>query len=303
MVLPPWLITKTELGKKAVISAIGQHIYNDSINYDDLAAFCNISNDSNIDSQIKELQQKYLDHKKKSLSTDQQQKEMKKPDKPQKKETRGRKNRGLTEKHYKEKLEIDRTFRSIKQNNTFNDVIIEKLDGEIVNDNDLNQYEELTKLTFDSVYDDFSANNPDLIKKHPYNYYKKLLIELKKQLPKITANDIDKCVILWDILKSFMNTIGLYMTWGVFEQLTSIYKYQLEKRVELSPKYADFLQKISKDCDTALINELEYNPYNQTNKIFLAKVRGYIEKTEPKQIEVHHDIRDFNSLPMFKEEK
>ena len=106
--------------------------------------------------------------------------------------------------------------------------------------------------------------------------------------------------VVWDSLSELLNSIGLYMTWGAFEQLTGIYKYQIEKKSGegLNQKYIEFLQKILKDCDTALIGELQYNPYNQTNKIFLAKVAGHVEKTETKQIEVHHDIRNYDTLPM-----
>ena len=69
-----------------------------------------------------------------------------------------------------------------------------------------------------------------------------------------------------------------------------------------SPKHKAFLEKIYKDSEKALLSELQANPYNQTNKIFLAKaLYGYVEKTEPKQIEVHHDIKNYGSLPMFGE--
>ena len=80
-------------------------------------------------------------------------------------------------------------------------------------------------------------------------------------------------------------------------------KKQLEEEAELNPKYRDFLQKIYMERDDALVNELNYNPYTQGNKIFIAKVHGIVEQQEPKQIEVHHDIRNYNNLPMFGSEK
>ena len=55
------------------------------------------------------------------------------------------------------------------------------------------------------------------------------------------------------------------------------------------------------DYQNGLTSDLAYNPYSQPNKIFLAKVQGIIEKTEPKQIEVNHNIRNYDSLPMYQE--
>lgn len=218
----------------------------------------------------------------------------------QKKETKGRKNRGQTLKSYENFKQEYKTFRRIEQPEKFNSDLIERVSGEIVEDSAEN-FEELYKLTCDSILNQFIEENAELVKKHPYNWYKRLLIQLKKNTPKIYPDDIDKCLIVWEQLKELLNSIGLYITYEAFEQLTSIYKYQLKDRQKLNPKYSDFLKKIEIDSNTALIGELSYNPYNQTNKIFLAKVHGIIEKTEPKQIEVHHDIRNYNNLPMFNE--
>lgn len=217
-----------------------------------------------------------------------------------KKETKGRKNRGQTLTSYENFKQEYKTFRRIEQPEHFNSDLIERVSGEIVEDSAEN-FEELYKLTCDSILTQFIEENAELVKKHPYNWYKRLLIQLKKNTPKIYPDDIDKCLIVWEQLKELLNSIGLYITYEAFEQLTSIYKYQLKDRQKLNPKYSDFLKKIEIDSNTALIGELSYNPYNQTNKIFLAKVHGIIEKTEPKQIEVHHDIRNYNNLPMFNE--
>lgn len=217
-----------------------------------------------------------------------------------KKETKGRKNRGQTLNNYEEHKKNLRVFRHTEQPGEFNAKLIERVAGEVIEDNKEN-FKELYKLTCDSILEQFLAENEELVKKHPYNWYKRLLIQLKKNTPKIYPDDIDKCLIIWDALKELLNTIGLYITYEAFEMLTNIYKYQLKDRQELSPKYREFLKKIEIDTNTALIGELSYNPYNQTNKIFLAKVHGIIEKTEPKQIEVHHDIRNYNNLPMFNE--
>ena len=100
-----------------------------------------------------------------------------------------------------------------------------------------------------------------------------------------------------------MESIGLYITYETFEKVTGIYKYQLRDREKLNTKYSEFLKKITNDCDSALINEIQYNPFNQTNKIFIAKVHGIIEKTEPKTIEVNHNISNFRNISKYRIEE
>ena len=77
----------------------------------------------------------------------------------------------------------------------------------------------------------------------------------------------------------------------------------MKNKEELSPKYKAFNEKIDIERDSDLLNELQYNPYNQTNKIFVAKVHGFVEKTEPKKIEVVHNVPQFNSIERYKLEE
>lgn len=216
----------------------------------------------------------------------------------------GRKNRGLTEKSYKEykdnKKETYHNFMHTKSPDNFNAGIIERVQGEIISDNDLSQFKELYSLTCESILTDFKQNNPELVKKHPYYWFKPLLLEIKKNVQKITAHDIDKCFIVWDCLSDLLYSIGLYPTFELFQYMTNIYKYQLKNLEGSSPKYIEFLKKISNDADSALISELSTSPYNSTNKIFLAKVHGIIEKTEPKQIEITHNIGSYNNISRYR---
>ena len=212
-------------------------------------------------------------------------------------EKRGRKNRGITFAHYEEKKRTYKEFRQVKQSNNFN---IEKIEGELVEgDENIKEFKELYRLTCFDCLERFKADNSELAKKPSFLWYKRVLLDIKSKTPKITINDLNKCVAVWDVLTDFMEYIGLYITYETFERMTSIYKYQVEKMAELSPKYKDFLQKINIERDSALLNELQYNPYNQTNKIFIAKSHGIVEKTETKTIEVNHNIRNYDSLPMF----
>ena len=224
-------------------------------------------------------------------------------DVPKKKSNAGRKNRGLTEKHYeeykREKREVYQAFYNMKQSDSFNPDIIERVAGEIINENDIDQFKELYAASCYTALEEFKQNNPELIKQHPHKWYKRVFLDIKKNTPKIDIEDIDKLAAAWEVLSGLLYEIGLYPTAEMFYYTLGLYDYQLKNRVELNSKYADLLQKIRDDNITGLKNELAFDPFTQTNKIFLAKVAGIVEQTEPKQIEVNHNIRNINDIPTF----
>ena len=215
----------------------------------------------------------------------------------------GRPNKSSTINHYEEHKKSLREFRHTPQPDNYNNEIIQAAGAEVLNPDIISDYKELYKITCESILADFARDNPELIKRHPYNYYKQLLIMIRQNTPKITADDIDKAQAAWEVLTQFMESIGLYITYETFEKVTGIYKYQLRDREKLNTKYSEFLKKITNDCDSALINEIQYNPFNQTNKIFIAKVHGIIEKTEPKTIEVNHNISNFRNISKYRIEE
>ena len=225
----------------------------------------------------------------------------------QPKKRRGRPNKNRTAlsriEENKKARETYHYFMDLKSPDNFNQDIVERVQGEIINDSELDSFRELYQLTIETIWNEFKENNPELIKKHPYNWFKPLLLEIKKNVKKISADDIEKCFVVWDCLSELLYSIGLYPTYELFQFMTNIYKPQLKKKVGVNPLYASFIEKINSEADGALINEIATCPYNSTNKIFLAKVHGIVEKTEPKQIEVFHSIRNYDTLPMFSNEK
>ena len=204
----------------------------------------------------------------------------------------GRKNRGITKKNNDAYKKFQKELRKKPQT-------IKKIDGDIIPSDDLEQFRIEYNNICSRVLAVFKADNKELTEKYPYLWYKQLLIELKKHCPPITANDIEKCFIVWDALTLLLNTIGLYITCESFYLFTNTYKYQFEKLAESSPRHAAFLKKIYNDRDLAMENELAYNPYNQTNKIYLHKLHGFVEEGKTQHIEVSHSIREFDNLPMF----
>lgn len=218
-----------------------------------------------------------------------------------KKSAAGRKNTGKTAAHYEEykinKLKKNRALQSVKQSNDFE--IIEKCSASLVESDDPEQFRELYSLTCKSILEDFKRDNSELVKKHPYNWFKSVLLQIKKAVPKITADDLDKVNVVWDCLCDLMYNIGLYPTYEIFYLMTGISKEMLKRRSGVNSKYLETIKKISNEADSALITELAMSPYNSTNKIFLAKVHGIIEKTEPKQVEVVHRLQGLDDIPIF----
>lgn len=172
----------------------------------------------------------------------------------------------------------------------------ERVTGEVVEIENIKEFKELFRTTCSAALEQFTSDNPELTKKHPYNWYKRLLIEIKHNTPKIDIHNIDKLVVVWEALGELLYSIGLYPTKEVFYIFIGAYEYQFKKLAELNPKYTDFLQKISIEANNALISELHNNPYNQTNKIFLAKVNGFVEQTAPKTVEVNHHIKQYDDI-------
>lgn len=221
-------------------------------------------------------------------------------DQEAKHDPRGRKNRGDTAEHYEEYKKSLRDFKTTEQPPKFKSEIIERVAGEVVEPENLEQFRELYKLTCFDVLETFEQDNQELIKKPVFYWYKRVLLKIKENTPKITADEPEKMGAVWDVLKEFLAYIGLYITFETFQNITGIYKYQIEDRAKLSPKHAELLKKILIERDSALVNELQYNPYNQTNKMFIAKVHGIIEKTEPKQVEVTHHMDNYGSISAYR---
>ena len=92
-------------------------------------------------------------------------------------ETRGRKNQGKTQKHYLEFKESRKEFRNIPQNG-FSNEIIEKVNGEIIEHENRENFKECYSLTWYAVLDKFLQDNEERAKKSVFMWYKRVLIEI-----------------------------------------------------------------------------------------------------------------------------
>ena len=207
-----------------------------------------------------------------------------------------RTNTNRTEKSQEERNTFRTTLFNEEQPKTFPQ--IERVEGEIVEDN-IEEFKRLYQMTCAQVLRDYKEENEDLVKRHPYLWYKPLLIRLKRNTPKVSADEVEKLEVVWDILKDFMAEIGMYITYETYCNLLSIHDYQLVKRGEVNPKYVELRKKIFIERDEALMDELQHNPYSQPNKIFVAKTHGILEQTQSKTIEVIHTTPKLDEIPIF----
>lgn len=219
----------------------------------------------------------------------------------QRRQGAGRPNRGLTALHNEQRKEFTRTLRrSDNSSNNFPVEIIENITGEVVDNDDIEQFAELYKLTCYSCYDKYMNEHPEAVKQQPYTFYKRIILDIKHNTPQVLYTEIDKLIVVWDILKEFMSYIGLYITYELFKSILKIYDYQLKQCAEVNPRYSELLRKINDERDGELLNEIAYNPYTQVNKMFIAKTHGIVEQQQPRQVEVVHNIQHFDSISRYR---
>lgn len=256
-----------------------------------------------IDTLIENAASEILSEKNAEKSQDQRKKSGYESQRKNKTNRQGNINKGLTNKHaeeYKNKIRKDKRLLTHSKNTQFPQEIIEHVQGEIVEDTDLRQFQEMYLLTCEHELEEFKENNADLVKKHPNIWYRQVLAEIKKNTPKVTIDDIDKLEVIFDCLNSFLFKMGLCVSFSLFQQMTNTYEFQYDKLGKVNPKYNMLVQKIYYTSKNALITELSNNPVTQANKYYLGKsIYGLIEKSEAKQIEIVHKVDTIDDIPIF----
>ena len=214
------------------------------------------------------------------------------------KRERGRPNKGQTILCDKKRHESGSLIRNIKQPDNFKPELVESVAGEVIDVKDIKQYLELYQLTIDSVKEQYFADHPDNIKRPPHEWFSQLLYVCKDNLPRIDKNDIKAVAGVWEIYCRLMTSIKLFPTREAFTNLTGVYKEDIDKK--LTPEWMALARKMRNDCESGLVNQVAYNNNTQINKLFLLKsVYGYKEADTQKTIEVNHNIKKIDDIPLF----
>ena len=196
--------------------------------------------------------------------------------------------------------EIRKKANAVIQPERFtNAEIIEKDTSEVLGYDDTT-YIDLYKLTSESVFEEFIANNPEGIK-HPLNtWFFYLLITIKKQVPKLDKKNYIRVSGVWDIYKDICYKCGGYPFYEGFIELTSIYKSDLDKYAELSPEYMALAKKIREECEAAMVAQVASNPYTQVNKMFLLKTMYGYKEDSVKEVKVTHELRNYENVSKYR---
>ena len=208
---------------------------------------------------------------------------------------RGRPDLDLTSSKEILRCKQGKQLRAVKSINGFNKEIVG--DGAGLPD-DINNFRDLYQLTIDDVKSRFFIDNEYVINKHPYVWYNRLLMALKKELPRVTIDQPQRVAVAWDAFKGLMYDIGLFPTYEAFQNLTGIYKEQVSK--QLSPDWVQLSQKMFADCKASMLDQVNINPATQINKIFILKsVYGYTEAGPAAGPIEAKKVRNIDDMPLF----
>ena len=212
--------------------------------------------------------------------------------------TKGRPDTGQTSQHDKARKETDKAFRKIKPLETFNPDLIERVEGEVIEVQDDKTFLELYAAAVQEEKERFFEEYPEKIKRPPHEWYSYMFILIKKHIPKVSLKDNPERVEgVWEVYRELITSIGLFPSRGSFETFTGLYIQDMEQ--SLNPKYIELAKNIRRECCKNLEDQTTYNPYTQTNKIFLLKsVYGYRENDQ-QTIEVNHTIKKIDDIPIF----
>lgn len=215
-------------------------------------------------------------------------------------EAAGRPNYNLTPAKNAQRLKTGNIFRDIEQKDVFNNEIITQAGaGEL---DQVANFKDLYQITIDQVKAQFFIDNEYVLNKHPSIWYNRLLMALKKELPRVTYKEPDKVRAAWEAFKNLMYEIGLFPTLEAFQNLTDLYAYTLKEGS--SPEALNLIKNIKEECRRAMVDQVNTTPLTQINKIFILKsVYGYNENGAADRPEVEHTTRNINELPFFNDDK
>lgn len=208
---------------------------------------------------------------------------------------RGRPNLGLTDDNKQAIYEKNKAFRRIEQKEDFNPEIVGAAGADL---DQIQNFKDLYQMTIDQVKANFFIENEFVLNKHPSIWYNRLLMALKKELPRITIKEPERAGAAWECFKGLMYDISLFPTREAFQNLTDLYIYEVNRQV--SPEWVAIKTKMIQDCEMAMRDQVNTTPLTQVNKLFILKaIYGYSENGPQKDNEIERKARNINELPFF----
>lgn len=302
MTVPAWVKYKTNIEKTLCKKLLLLNLYNDKLDLFRLASDLGY-NENNFftfpDEQIKEYLEKYSDN---YMTYDGSAASAPDPMEVQKiKRGRGRpvgsnyKNNGLEEYN-----QIRNDLYKV-QNKNFPDEIIEKYSGDVIDNNYVSAFNE----TVQAVKEQFFADYPERIKKHPSTWFRFLCLKVKENTPKLDNNNFSLISDIWDIYSSLCLEIGINRTIENFQIFTGLSWYTIDKlKTGLSPECKDVSKKIYDSCKSDILGGLASSYGSSPNQMFIAKsIYGIVENTVVTHVSATENNKSVDDIPLFIEEK
>lgn len=292
----PWVKEKTQEGKHLCILALGLKLEYEGISFDDLAEeLKNTPGISEEDFLKSRLKPKKETAPEKPAAADQPQKSRSINGYSKTGAKLGRPNKDITR-----KSEV-REFKKQKNPDTF--LLVENSPPDVINNNEL--YLENLKNTVFQVESEFFAENPDLIKKHPSIWFRKLVNQIKLNIPRIDFYNFELLEAIWDLYSYICLDIGINRTIENFEIFTG-FNYNIPEKLaqQSSPTAIELSKKIYRQCRSDLVGGLSTSFGSSPNQMFIAKaVYGLTENTVITHVSAAAETKNIDDIPLFLPEK
>lgn len=295
MVVAPWIPLKLPEQKKLCLKCIGLNIHYDGLDYvalNDIVG-CYMDDNNNF---VCPVSDSVLIKTVEKLKNDNSGSDLVE-NTPEKTEKRGRPLKNGYKHRIKEKLEL------LRDKNADSFLLLDD-NTNIIQSDDI--YIEKLLKTVEIIKNDFFSNNPDLIKKHPSIWFRRLCNEIKKATPKMDYNNNPSIIgRVWDIYADLCMYVGINRTIENFQIFTGLSWYTIDKlKNGSSPDYIEISKKIYDSCKSDIVGGLSSSFGSSPNQMFIAKsIYGIVENTVITHVSATDSTKTINDIPMFIENK
>lgn len=187
------------------------------------------------------------------------------------------------------------------KNNDFPIELKEKYSGTVENNNFIEIFVETVQITKEQFFADF----PDRIKKHPSTWFRFLCLKVKQNTPRVNSKDIPLISSIWDIYAALCIEIGINRTIENFQIFSGLNWDVIERIKEgSSPDYIALSKKIYLSCKGDIVGGLASSYGSSPNQMFIAKsIYGIVENTVITHVSAAETTKNIDDIPLFIEEK
>lgn len=305
MVVAPWIPLKLPEQKKLCLKCLGLNIHYEGLDYIELNNIVGCYMDDNNDFVCPIPDSELIKIVENMKKTKDPEKNLKSESKIlnsdfKKNEKRGRpvKNGYMTRKA--------ETNYMLRQKNADSFLLLDstKNTPDILSNNDL--YIDNLMETVEIIKNEFFADNPDLIKKHPSIWFRRLCLTIKQNSPRMDYNNNPDIISrVWDIYADLCVYIGINRTIENFQIFTGLKWDTIDKlKKASSPDYVTVAKKIYDSCKADIVGGLSSSFGSSPNQMFIAKsIYGIVENTVITHVSAVDSTKTINDIPMFIENK